>query len=135
MGRSLLILLDTHVAIWLSYNYARISSKAQTAIKEARENERGLAVSAITLVEIAMLFSYGRVRLTPDLETFLSEVEQRFIVLPITASIARQAFELPPGYPKDPVDRVIGATALIEDLRLLTADSEIRRTRAIPTIW
>jgi len=135
VGRSLLILLDTHVAIWLSYDYGRISPKAQTAIKDARTQERGLAVSAMTLIEIAMLSSYGRVRLTPDLETFLLEIEQRFVVLPITSSIARQAFELPSGFPKDPVDRVIGATALIEDLPLLTADGEIRRTRAIPTIW
>jgi PIN domain nuclease of toxin-antitoxin system len=130
-----LILLDTHVAIWLSYDYGRISSKAQTAIKEARKEKSGMAVSAMTLIEIAMLSSYGRVRLTPDLETFLLEIEQRFVVLPITANIARQAFELPPAYPKDPVDRVIGATALIEDLSLLTADTEIRRTRAIPTLW
>jgi PIN domain nuclease of toxin-antitoxin system len=130
-----LILLDTHVAIWLSYDYGRISPKAQAAIKEARKKEGGLAISAMTLVEIAMLSSYGRVRLTPDLETFLSEIERRFVVLPVTASIARQAFELPLGYPKDPVDRVIGGTALIEDVPLLTADSEIRRTHAIPTIW
>jgi len=135
VGRSVLILLDTHVVIWLSYDFGWISPKAQETIKEARKKERGLAVSAMTLIEIAMLSSYGRVRLTPDLDTFLSEVEQRLVVVPITANISRQAFELPAGYPKDPVDRVVGATALIEDLPLLTADREIRRTRAIPTIW
>jgi PIN domain nuclease of toxin-antitoxin system len=42
---------------------------------------------------------------------------------------------LPPSYPNDPADRVIGATALIEDLPLITADKEIRRSRAVPTIW
>ena len=130
-----MILLDTHVVIWLSYDHGRISPKAQAAIREAREKGGGLLVSAMSLVEIAMLSSYGRVRLSPDLETFLEEIEQRLTVLPITGSIARQAFELPAGYPKDPMDRVIGATALIEDLPLLTADNEIRRTRAIPTIW
>ncbi len=130
-----MILLDTHVVIWLSDDYGRISAKAHAAIKEARRKESGLAISAMTLVEIAMLSSYGRVHLTPDLEAFLSEVEQRFVVLPITSNIARRAFELPPGYPKDPVDRVIGATALVEDIALLTADNEIRGTRAISTIW
>ncbi len=135
MGRPLLILLDTHVIIWLSYDYGRISTKAQAAIKDARQKESGLAISAMTLIEIARLSSHGRVHLTPDLETFLSDIEQRFVVLPISANIAIQAFELPKSYPKDPVDRVIGATALIEDLPLVTADAEIRRTRAIPTIW
>ena len=46
-----------------------------------------------------------------------------------------QAFLLPPSYPKDPADRVIGATALIEDLSLITADKDIRKSRAVPTIW
>jgi PIN domain nuclease of toxin-antitoxin system len=130
-----LILLDTHVVIWLAHEHHRISSKAHAAIQEARDKERGLAISSITLLEIARLSSRGRIRLTPNLETFLSDVELRFITLPITAHIARQAFELPESYPKDPVDRVIGATALIDDLPLITADNEIRKSGAVPTIW
>jgi PIN domain nuclease of toxin-antitoxin system len=62
-------------------------------------------------------------------------VERQFIVLPITANIALQAFELPASYPNDPVDRIIGATALIEDIPLLTADREIRKSGLVPTIW
>lgn len=135
MGRSLLILLDTHVVIWLAQDYQRISTAAQKAIKEARKKDRGLAVTGITLVEIARLSSHGRICFTPNVETVLSEVERRFVVLPITANIALQAFELPPGYPNDPVDRIIGATAMVEDIPLLTADREIRKSRAVPTIW
>ena len=135
MGRSLLILLDTHVVIWLAQDYQRISPAARAAIQEAREKDRGLAASDITLLEIARLANHGRINLIPDAETVLSEVERRFVVLPITASVARQAFELPAGYPNDPVDRIIGATALIEDIPLLTADRDIRKSRAIPTIW
>lgn len=130
-----MILLDTHVVVWLSYDYDRISGKAQKVIKEARQEERGIAVSSITLLEIARLSSHERVHLTPDLATFLSDLESRFVVLPITAHIARQCFELPTGFPKDPVDRVIAATALIEDLRLVTADKEMKRSRAVPIIW
>jgi PIN domain nuclease of toxin-antitoxin system len=130
-----LILLDTHVAIWLGQDYARISRKAQEAIEEARSRDHGVAVSCITLVEIARLAGHQRINLNPDVETFLSEVERRLIVLPITRNIALQASDLPLGYPKDPVDRIIGATALIEDIPLLTADAQIRKSRAVPTIW
>ena len=130
-----MILLDTHVVIWLAQDYQRLSPRAQSATEEARQKERGLAVSSITLVEIARLAAYGRLSLTPDLETFLSDVERRFVVLPITANIAVQAFALPASYPKDPVDRVIGATALIEDIPLITADREIRKSGAVPAIW
>jgi PIN domain nuclease of toxin-antitoxin system len=130
-----LILLDTHAVIWLAQDYRRISPAAQQAIGKAREKDRGLAVSGITLVEIVRLSSHGRIHLTPSLETLLAEVERCFIVLPITGNIALQAFELPPGYPNDPADRIIGATALIEDIPLLTADREIHKSRAVPTIW
>ena len=87
------------------------------------------------LVEIARLSSWGHLHLTPDAGTFLAEVERRFVILPITANIALQAYALPPSYPKDPADRIIGATALVEDIPLLTADRAIRNSKAVPTIW
>lgn len=135
MGRPLLILLDTHVVIWLAQDYQRLSKAARTAIGDTRSKDGGLAVADITLVEIARLASHGRINLLPDVETVLSDVERRFVILPITSKIAMQAFALPANYPKDPVDRVIGATALIEDLLLITADREIRKSKAVPTIW
>ena len=135
MGRSLLILLDTHVVIWLAQDYERISSRAQATIRDARKKERGLAVSCITLLEIARLAARGRIGLAPDAETVLREIEDRFIVLPITRNIALQAFELPEEFPNDPVDRVLGATALVEDIPLVTADRQIRKSCAVPTIW
>ena len=135
MGRSLLILLDTHVVLWLASGDVRISRPAHAAIKEARQGGRGLAISDITLMEIAQLSHRGRIEFVVDLESFLSDIVRRFKVFPISANIAMQAFELPKSYPNDPVDRIIGATALVEDIPLITADGEIRKSRAVPTIW
>ena len=89
----------------------------------------------ITLFELAMLANKGRIRLDISLESFLREVEARFVVLPITSRACVQAIGLPADYPKDPVDRIIGATALVEGLTLLTADRAIRRSKAFRTIW
>jgi len=130
-----LILLDTHVVVWLAQDYQRISPKAQASIQQAREKKGGIVVSDVTLFEIALLASRGRLNFKPDVETMLSEVERQFIVLPITAHIALQTFQLPADYPNDPVDRIIGATALIEDIPLITADREIRKSGAVPAIW
>jgi len=135
MGRPLLILLDTHVVVWLASGDARISRRARAAIDEARHAVRGLAISDFTLVELSMLFRKKQFKLAISPEDFLSEVERRLVVLPITANIALQALELPANYPKDPADRIIGATSLLEDIPLLTADNEIRQSRVIPVIW
>lgn len=130
-----MILLDTHVVVWLAFDPAQLSKKARTAIDDARQNGGGLGISDITLLELAMLSSKGRIRLNISLESFLREVETRFVILPISGRICVRALELPTTYPKDPADRIIGATALVEGLSLLTADSAIRRSRAVPTIW
>ena len=130
-----MILVDTHVVAWLAFDQTRISKKARAAIDEARQAGRGLAISDISLLELATLSNKGRIRLEISLESFLTEIERRFIVLPISGRICVRAFTLPPSYPKDPADRIIGATALIEGLSLLTADREIRNSRALSTIW
>ncbi len=130
-----MILLDTHVVIWLSQDQRRISSRARDAITNTREGGQGLFVSGVTLLEIARLAHQKRIQLTPNLEAFLSEVERRFSVLPITGRICVQAFKFPANFPKDPADRVIGATAVIEGLNLVTADEAIRQSKAVPTIW
>ena len=57
------------------------------------------------------------------------------MVLPVRANIAHQALELPASYPKDPADVIIGATVLVADIPLVTADNEIRRARMVPVIW
>ena len=130
-----MIFVDTHVVVWLAFDQEQISRKARTAIDDARENADGLAISDITLFELAMLVNKGRVRLEISLDSFLQEVEGRFVVLPITSRVCVRAIALPAAYPNDPADRIIGATALVEGLSLLTADREIRRSKALRTIW
>ena len=130
-----MIIVDTHVVVWLAFDQAQLSRKARTAIDDARKNGEGLAISDITLLELATLASKGRIRLDISLESFLQEIEARFVVLPITGRACARAMGLPAAYPKDPADRIIGATALVEGLTLLTADREIRRAKAVQTIW
>jgi PIN domain nuclease of toxin-antitoxin system len=135
VGETQVILVDTHVVVWLAFDQNRISRKARTAIDDARKNADGLAISDITLLELATLAGKGRIRLEISLESFLQEVESRFVVLPMTSRACARAVALPAAYPQDPADRIIAATALVEGLSLLTADREIRRSRTVQTIW
>ncbi len=130
-----MILVDTHVVVWLAFDQDQISRKARAAIDGARKSANGLAICDITLLELAILVSKCRIRLDISLESFLREVESRFVVLPLSGRACARAMGLPARYPKDAADRIIGATALVEGLSLLTADRAIRGSKTIETIW
>ena len=130
-----MILLDTHVALWLSEDGARISPRARAAIGHERASGGGLAICDITLAELATSYGKRRFALTVPFDIFLEEIESRFAVIPITARSAARTLALPASYPRDPADRLIAATALIHGLSLVTADRAIRRSKALRTIW
>jgi PIN domain nuclease of toxin-antitoxin system len=129
------ILVDTYVVVWLALDQNQLSKNARAAIDDVRRNGDGLAISDITLLELATLSSTGRIRLNISPESFLREIEARFTILPISGRACVRALGLPAVYPKDPADRIIAGTALVEGLSLLTADRAIRRSRALRTIW
>jgi PIN domain nuclease of toxin-antitoxin system len=130
-----MILADTNIAIWVALDPHRLSTRARTAIDNARAKGQGVAICDITFLEVATLVHKARIRLNASLESLLSEMEARFVVLPITAEACVRALALPNAYPKDPADRIIGATALVNGLPLVTADDAIRRSKAFATIW
>ena len=129
-----MIFLDTHVLIWMASDPKRLSKKAREAIREARE-KTGVAIAAITLWELAWLAENGRIQVTGSVESFVRETASRVMVEPITPEIAAFAVQLPPGFPKDPADRLIAATAMVEGAPLVTADERIRRAKVVQTIW
>jgi PIN domain nuclease of toxin-antitoxin system len=129
------ILLDTHVAAWLALEPSRISKKAKAAIDDARASATGLGLADISLWELTMLVSKGRIHLSVGLESFLTEIENRFVIVPMSAQVCVRALSLSSVYPKDPADRIIAATALVEGVPLLTADHQIQRSKTVRTIW
>lgn len=94
-----------------------------------------MAISAITLLELAVLTAKQRIHIDISLEQLLQDVERQFVVLPITASACVLVLSLPTAYPRDPADRLIGATALSKGLPLVTADRAIQQSKAVHTIW
>jgi len=130
-----MILLDTHIVVWLLANPSRLSQAAATAIRDARASSHGLAISSLTLFEIAQLIARSRIQIDVSLELFIQEIEARFVVKPVTGRIAILSAQLSDAYSKDPIDRLIGATALSEGMVLVTADQKIRTSPDVRTIW
>ena len=119
-----MILLDTHVLVWLAEANQRLGGKARKAIDAAyRESE--VLVSAISFWEVATLARKGRVRLDMELEAWRTDfIEQGVIEVPVTGEIGIKAAGLDP-FHGDPADRLLVATALQQALTLVTADERL----------
>ena len=117
----------------------RLSRHAREAIREARqEQERhtaGIAAATITVWELAWLAQNGRIAVTGSVESFVRETVARVILRAVTPEIAALAVRLPERFPKDPADRLIASTAMVEGMGLVTADARIRRAKVVETIW
>jgi PIN domain nuclease of toxin-antitoxin system len=136
LGNLAVILLDTHVLVWMVADEDRLSRHAKSAIQRARLSD-GLGIADVTIWELAFLIARGALRTHSTTENTV----RNFVTLsgvsvkPITAEIAVLATQFPEDYPKDPIDRLIGATARAEGIALITRDERIRSSPLLRTIW
>jgi len=128
------ILLDTHVVAWAANDSKQLSREAASAIRRARRSG-GLAVSGITVWELALLVSSGKLQVYGSVETSLRLLLEGVTILPITPEIAALTTQFPDDYPRDPSDRLIGATARADGMTLVTRNERIRRSPLIRTVW
>ncbi len=129
-----MIVIDTCVVIWLADKPEALSHSAEEALTTARQGD-GVAVCDATLYELAWLVRNKRIIMKHLLPILLEEVTRRFLVLPVTASAAQLAVAFSELYPADPMDRLIGATALDRGVPLVTKDRAIRQSKQVETIW
>jgi PIN domain nuclease of toxin-antitoxin system len=126
-----MILLDTHILIWLLVAPEKLTLREKKLILEARKSGP-LALSAISLWEIAWLIENKRIEVDVSVESFVKKCVSYVQVLPITPEIAVRSVKFPKTYPTNPQDRIIGATAIVEDIRLLTRDKQIGKSGLVP---
>ena len=112
------VLLDTHVVHWWSAEPERVSAPARKALEAADE----LAVAAISWFELAWMARHERITLNIPIRSWLEGLAAQVRTLGVTPAIADMAVALPATFPGDPADRLIYATAVEHDLRLVTKD-------------
>jgi PIN domain nuclease of toxin-antitoxin system len=120
------LLLDTHILVWWLADPKRLSREQIRAIRASLSRGHDLTVSAVTVLEIAVLFGRGTTRGTLRAEDLLREIgmDSTFRIAPITLQVAREVAALGRSL-ADPMDRAIVATARVENLSLVTADQRI----------
>ena len=119
-----MILLDTHVFVWLARDDAKLGRQARRRI-EAERSKGGVTLSAASYLEVGTLVERGRLRLSEPLQSLRARTLGAGIKeLVIDAPIAMLASQLR-GFHGDPIDRILAATAMEHDGVLLTADEVI----------
>ena len=120
------LILDTHVWIWLMEGSDRLALEVRHRIQKAVPQE-ALRVCAISVWEVAMLEAKGRVVFDEDCGTWVKNAlaAPGISLSPLTPEIAVASARLPGSVPGDPADRIIVATARACGGTLVTADSVI----------
>lgn len=126
------LLLDTHTFVWWLIDSPRLSFSAREAIADA---DNDTLVSAVVGWECAIKH---RLKRLPEAERFLSRPDEvlrqaGMEVLPITMAHSMRAGSYPSAH-RDPFDRMLAAQAELEDLTLVTRDSEFADF-PVRTLW
>lgn len=118
-----MILLDTHVLVWLDQDNPKLGPRCRTAIDEALA-EDNLAVSAISFWEVAMLVAKQRLAIAIALSQWRRDLIAGGIrELPLDGRVGLLAADLE--LHRDPADRFVAATATINEATLATADQRL----------
>ena len=129
MGRRGLshVLLDTHAWAWSLTGDARLSPNAVQAIEDAET----VAISAISLYEIGQKVRLGKWREMEPHMLKLADfaVQQGGHLLPVSPKASLAAAALDWAH-RDPFDRFIAATALVDGLTLVSADAVFDQLKA-----
>jgi len=124
-------LLDTHVVLWLAANSPLLSDKAKAVILDPAAEK---CVSIASAWEVAIKLGTGKLQLTGGLSEFYRMVDDNgFLMLAVEREYLQQISTLP-DYHRDPFDRLLLATAIAEELTIITADENIHRY-AVPSLW
>lgn len=125
-----MILLDTHVLVWLDMGSPRLGKKALQLIDKALADDE-LAVSAMSFWEVAMLAGRGRLELPCEVGQWRKELLDKGVrEIPLHGGAAIRAGELR-DFHGDPADRMIVATVLETSASLVTADERILSWRGL----
>jgi PIN domain nuclease of toxin-antitoxin system len=130
-----MILLDTHAWWWSLTEPENLSKIAIKTIRQTKSDQRMIA--SISIWEFAMMTAKKKIRLKISVAKWLSQALQEtgLGVIEISPQIAIDACNLPGNFHKDPADRLIVATARVNNLRLVTKDEKMLDYPYVDAIW
>ncbi|NQV41298.1 MAG: type II toxin-antitoxin system VapC family toxin [Candidatus Marinimicrobia bacterium] len=131
-----MITLDTHIIIWDALQPDKLSRRARNAIDQANETGE-ILIADISLWEIAMLLHKNRITIDVPYTEFIGLIRaaNHYVFESITPEIADLSVSLTSEINLDPADRLICATSIVRGAPLVTADSNLRKSTVVNSIW
>ena len=136
MGRGKVIVLDTCVLIFDAIAKEKLSLSAKKAISSGEEKKQ-LFCCDISVWEIAMLIQKKRLNVIIGIQDFLNLIlkARQIDVLDITPDIAELSVTHPSFLHYDPADRIIAATTIHHNAKLVTCDQQLANLDGLEVIW
>jgi len=114
------LLLDTHSFLWY---YKGVSDLSTNALHLIESPENDFFISVVSLWEIAIKNSLGKLGLNAPLGDFFKDVVQKgFNLMPIDLSYILQSAAFP-FHHRDPFDRLIIGQSIVEKMPVVTKDA------------
>jgi len=125
-------LLDTHAAIWASEEDPLLSVRVRNLILDSSPND--FVIADTTILEVARLIHHDPLLLKGEPIERLEKLCALFKPIQMTIKIAWRSVTLDWAH-RDPADRLICATALENELTLITRDRKITEWGGVPVFW
>ncbi len=128
-----MILLDTHVLVWLASDPGQLSKAAVRAIEK---QPKALCISVVSAWEIALLVKRGRLELPLPPGEFITRAIRHHGLeeLPLERRVVERAVALPDIH-SDPFDRILAAECLERGGTLISRDTILPRYPRLRVIW
>ena len=119
-----MVILDTH--IWFYYINNGVETLSNDIQKVIHDSDI-LGISIISCWEMAMLVTKERIKLSIDIQDWISTAlsYKGFKLIDLTPEIAVLSTRLPGNIHKDPADRIIAASCIKHNIPLCTHDQQI----------
>jgi PIN domain nuclease of toxin-antitoxin system len=119
------LLLDTHILIWWLLRNPQLNPSSLSLLNNPANI---LLFSSVSAFEIISKVNARKLKLPTDSQTFISTAmkQGRIDELPLLIKHTHMVLQLPPIH-NDPFDRMLIATAIVENLTFLTYDKDVRQ--------
>jgi PIN domain nuclease of toxin-antitoxin system len=124
-------LLDTHTVIWLAENSVKLSL---TATQTILNMENRMYASIASAWEVAIKCGLNKLRLDNGVKDFFEMIESNGITVVPIKGMHLVALQKLPLLHRDPFDRLLVATAISEDMSIVSAD-EYFSLYEVSTVW